>query len=178
MRFCEACGAPVAEDSGASSSPPQAASNSKAGSAALARAPARPETSHGAGAGLRWAAPLALCSAAVAGWLWLQSREPDMPALPQPAPTTSEAASAAATSGQIESPAVVPAESADVELPATDPIAAEYQAIKARHERAYRAYTILITEGGSGNVIEARDQYAAAYEDLKRFQELHPEYAK
>ena len=40
------------------------------------------------------------------------------------------------------------------------------------------AYTVLITEGGSGNVIEARDEYAAAYEDLKRIEAAHPEYTR
>lgn len=187
VRFCEACGAPVIGVSGAASSLPQAAS--KPAAPALPRTPARTEPGQGTGHGLRWAAPIALCSAAVAGWLWLQSREPSAPSnapvapvvLPEPTPATTEAAEPAAVAAapeRVERPVVFPVESMDGAAPADDPIAAEYQTIKARHERAYRAYTILITEGGSGNVIEARDEYAAAYEELKRFQAAHPEYAQ
>lgn len=138
--------------------------------------------------GLLWAAPIALCIAAAAGWMWLQSPAPvgapgSMAPVPAPdqhsvEPALPDHSVAKPDSGAEASPERVPAEAMDAASVAGDPVAAEYRAAKDRYERAYHAYTILITEGGSGSVIAARDEYAAAYEDLKRIEAAHPEYAQ
>lgn len=101
--------------------------------------------------------------------------------LPEQLPGTTDVAAPPEIESTVEAnqdQALLPAESRDAAAPADDPIAVEYQTIKVRYDRAFSHYTILITGGGSGSVIEARDEYAAAYEDLKQFQATHPEYAQ
>lgn len=189
MRFCEACGAPVtgapmAESSTAASVPQQPARQ-------FEKTPetSTPGTPRTAAHSLLWAAPVALCVAAVASWLWLQSPHagPAPPSTAAPlAPTTQQSTATAVVDNPESAPSTranevpdqLPAAALDAESTASDPVAVEYRAARDRYDRAFHAYTVLITEGGSGNVIEARDEYAAAYEDLKRIEAAHPEYAK
>ncbi len=176
-RFCEACGAPVADASTASALPPTAAKQAVA-------ARRQPVAKHG----LRWAALLALGAAGIASWLWLPSPEsaaptavqvaPAAPAVQIPALADAPAPPEVSAADRLVVPPRLPAEAVDAESLSADPIAAEHRAAQSRFDRAYRAYTVLITEGGSGDVIEARDEYAAAYEDLKRIEALHPELAQ
>lgn len=189
VRFCEACGAPVtgtpmAESSTAASVPQQPARQFEKTPETSTRG-----TTRTAAHSLLWAAPVALCVAAVASWLWLQSPQagPTPPSTAAPlAPTTQQSTATAVVDNPESAPTTsangipdqLPAEVLDAESTASDPVAVEYRAARDRYDRAFHAYTVLITEGGSGNVIEARDEYAAAYEDLKRIEAAHPEYAK
>jgi hypothetical protein len=189
VRFCEACGAAVMGATKAESLTTATVPEPPARKPETVPKTPAPKISRTAAHRLFWAAPIALCIAAVAGWLLLQGPQPalapDSPAAPSAQPASTPAAQIVAeqpeaepTAGAIEGADRFPAESPDSASPAADPVAAEHQAAKARFERAYRAYTVLITEGGSGSVIEARDEYAAAYEDLKRIEAAHPEYAR
>jgi len=165
--------------------PPATVTGPQERKAASVPAPALHQSTRSFAHGLRWAALIAFCIAAAASWLWLQTPDPimstDVSLAPSAPPEPLQVApppEAEPRSDGMQEPEPLPAQSPDAASAASAADSAEYLVIKSRFDRAYSAYTTLITEGGSGNAIEARDEYAAAYEELKRFEAAHPEYAQ
>lgn len=156
VRFCEACGAPINPGDAPIASSPGPVGAAEASPHTVARRP-----------GWVWAV-LLLTALLTAAW-WSQ-RPPPPAAAPNPV-----------TPAAVRSAPLVVAPNA-AEVPATtSPLPAErdddeYQRAKARYDRAYRAYTVLATEGGEGDINLALAEYRAAYDALTQLRAEHPEY--